>query len=597
MTNQIQEIILNLSVKQKIAQLLMLDFRYWGLDEKGDKKEFTQINPEVADIFKNYGLGSIILFRENTKNANQTLNLTQDLQQASDIPLLIGIDQEGGIVTRLQDGTDMPGNMALGAGDDTQTTQQVAECIAKELNAVGINLNFAPCVDVNSNQLNPVIGLRSFSSDANLVSKHANAYIRGLEKNNIIANIKHFPGHGNTSIDTHLDLATVNYSKDEIEDIDLKPYADIIKNGVDTIMSAHVTIPALDSSKIITKNGDKITVPTTFSKEILTNILRKQLGFDGVLISDALEMKAISDRFTPEQMIINSILAGIDIPAMAINMHSQNDVKTLDLLLNNLKLEYNSNTTFKNRIEESLARVLKLKNKYNLISKLENLSDKEIHKQIKNIGTQESQEIEKQASAKAITLLKNDGTLPFEIEKKNKQRISILDASESRMFSSLKELQKIKDEIKSSIILHYHKIGYSTEIDDVLKQIILSSDLTIIQTYNLQKDDSLPENITQFANKNNKQLVVLATRNPYDIARIPSCKNYLAIYGATDFDQTNYQQTVFDVNLKTAMRTIFISQKHHNLFNAPTGKLPIDIKNYNTNEVIYQLGYSLDYSK
>ena len=254
--DQAAEIVSKMTVEEKVGQMLMPDFRNWN------GSGFTVMNDEVKGVIEKYHLGGVILFAENVKGTEQTTRLVDGLQQASPkIPLLITIDQEGGIVRRLQTGTGMPGNMALGATRSTDLSYRVGNVIGRELSALGINVNFGPDLDVNINPANPVIGVRSFGSDPKMVSDLGVAYIKGVQAAGVAATGKHFPGHGDTATDSHLGLPVVTHDIDTLNKVDLVPFKAAIASGVDMIMTAHVAFPAVDDTKVISKkDGDRKSV-------------------------------------------------------------------------------------------------------------------------------------------------------------------------------------------------------------------------------------------------------------------------------------------------------------------------------------------------
>jgi len=244
------------------------------------------------------GLGGVILFARNFESKAQMTGMAAELHSASP-GLLVCIDEEGGDVTRLEarTGSSYPGNLALGVADTVSLTRDVAAAIGAELAACGIDLNFAPVADVNSNPQNPVIGVRSFGSDAGAVARHTAAYIEGMQNAGVAACAKHFPGHGDTAIDSHLDLPVV------AEDPHLRalgPFASAIECGVQSIMSAHVVVPAIDDA------------PATLSPRIMTGLLRDELGFKGLAVTDGLEMQGLSRGIGIAEGAVQALIAGCD---------------------------------------------------------------------------------------------------------------------------------------------------------------------------------------------------------------------------------------------------------------------------------------------
>ena len=241
---KIEEKISHMTLDEKIGQMLMLEFRNWE-DENGELKEVTELNDDIKNAIKKYRIGGIILFAENVRDTEQTTKLTHNIQKTAIEngldPLLISIDQEGGIVVRLGTGTSLPGNMALGATKDKKLAYEYGKIIAEEIKALGINVNLAPVMDTNNNPSNPVIGLRSISSDPKLVGELGSEIVKGLQENGVSAAVKHFPGHGDTAVDSHLGLPVVDKSYKEVEYLELIPFNKASNEGVDMIMTAHIS--------------------------------------------------------------------------------------------------------------------------------------------------------------------------------------------------------------------------------------------------------------------------------------------------------------------------------------------------------------------
>ena len=229
-SSRVKEILGNMTLKQKVEQMLMPDFRDWSTTGEGTAPDFTEMNDQVAQVLHDHDFGGVILFADNVKTTEQSFHLVQDLQaknlegKDSPVPMLIGIDQEGGIVYRLGSGSALPGNMAVGATGDTEYAKRAGTIIGRELSALGINTDFAPVVDVNNNPNNPVIGLRSFGDDPYKVADYAVAMIQGINSSNVITAAKHFPGHGDTATDSHTGLPVVDKSYEEIKNMELVPF-------------------------------------------------------------------------------------------------------------------------------------------------------------------------------------------------------------------------------------------------------------------------------------------------------------------------------------------------------------------------------------
>ncbi|MEU6217099.1 glycoside hydrolase family 3 protein [Streptomyces sp. NPDC047022] len=248
------------------------------------------------------GLASVGLFGRNIDSTEQLTALTAQLRAERD-DVLVAIDEEGGDVTRLEVrcGSSFPGNNALGAVDDVDLTRQVAHELGRRLAECGVNLNWAPSADVNSNPANPVIGVRSFGADTGLVARHTAAYVRGLQSAGVAACTKHFPGHGDTAVDSHHALPRIDAAPSVLQERELVPFRAAVEAGTKAVMSAHILVPALDPDR-----------PATLSRRILTDLLRGELGYDGLIVTDGMEMRAIAGTYGIERGSVLAIAAGAD---------------------------------------------------------------------------------------------------------------------------------------------------------------------------------------------------------------------------------------------------------------------------------------------
>ncbi|MFD5629228.1 glycoside hydrolase family 3 protein [Streptomyces sp. NPDC127072] len=248
------------------------------------------------------GLASVGLFGRNIASPDQLAALTAQLRAERD-DVLVAIDEEGGDVTRLEvrTGSSFPGNHALGAVDDVSLTHDVAFELGRRLAACGVNLNWAPSADVNSNPDNPVIGVRSFGADTDLVARHTAAYVTGLQAAGVAACTKHFPGHGDTAVDSHHALPRIDVDRPVLDARELAPFRAAIAAGTRAVMSAHILVPALDADH-----------PATLSRRILTGLLRGELGYDGLIVTDGMEMRAIAAAYGIERGSVLAIAAGAD---------------------------------------------------------------------------------------------------------------------------------------------------------------------------------------------------------------------------------------------------------------------------------------------
>ncbi|WP_412547159.1 glycoside hydrolase family 3 N-terminal domain-containing protein [Peribacillus simplex] len=602
--SDVQKIVENMTVDEKVGQMLMPDFRNWKKQEEVKATGFIEMNSEIASIIKKYHLGGVILFAENVVDTEQTVRLTDGLQMASqDLPLFITIDQEGGIVTRLQTGTNLPGNMALGATRNENYAYQTGEIIGRELSSLGINVNFGPSVDVNNNPGNPVIGVRSFSSDPELVSKLGIQTINGLQNQNMIVTAKHFPGHGDTAVDSHYGLPLVSHDKERLRSIELVPFQKAIDAGVDMMMTAHVQFPAFDNTTYISKkDGQEIMVPATLSHKVITDLLRGEMGFDGVVVTDALNMKAIADNFGQEEAVVLALKSGVDIALMPAQVNSLQMEKNITSVFNAVKAAVESGEIPIAQVNQSVTRILELKVKRGILNPDKTPIDKKIKTALQVVGNEDHLKKEKEIAEDAITLLKNEGrTLPFK-PKKN-EKVLVLAPFDDQVESMSRSIRELADNKKIKKVQITGMSFSEKSFTDEVARLIDESDFVITGSYIVKNnpavndgviDDSVqdsskwatafPRAVMNHAKKQDKEFVLMSLRNPYDVANFEEAKAVLAVYGFKGYSNGRYRQP----NIPAGISTIFGGSK-------PKGTLPVDIPSVTKpSESLYKLGYGLD---
>lgn len=291
-------------------------------------------------------------------------------ENTDNIPLFFGIDQEGGRVAKIPgDLKALPTNLEIGEINNSDFSFEYGNILGNLVRSFGFNVNFAPVLDINSNPNNPVIGDRSFGNNPDLVSKLGIQTMKGIQDENIIPTIKHFPGHGDTSVDSHLELPVVNKTLEELEALELIPFENAINEGADMVMIAHILLPKLDEK-----------FPSSMSKVVITELLREKLGFSGVVITDDMTMEAITDHYDIGDASVESIKAGTDIIMVA--HHYENIIK----VISSLKTAVEAGEISEERIDESVTRILKLKRKYKIDnSSVHEVDIHDLNQQIENV--------------------------------------------------------------------------------------------------------------------------------------------------------------------------------------------------------------------
>ncbi len=351
----------NLTLEQCVALKLMLDIRFF--DTGSGAQPVLQLPPTLAEGLAALQPGGIILFRENLASVEQITALTAQIRQCLSPMTLIAIDQEGGRVTRLprEQVTSFSGNMALAAcpaDERTALARAMGAAQGEELAALGINVNFAPTLDVNSNPQNPVINVRAFGDDPVAVASLGAEVVSGLQGTGVAAAVKHFPGHGDTSQDSHTHLPCVVRDAQSAARVDLAPFADVIAAASPAmVMTAHIQYPALDAD---TLPGTGIVRPATLSHRIVSGLLREQMNFKGVVISDALDMRAISELMTPLEAVLACFHAGVDIALMPLLVRSGDALAQLRLLVSAVAEAVRAGELEEKQLRVSAERILQL---------------------------------------------------------------------------------------------------------------------------------------------------------------------------------------------------------------------------------------------
>ena len=587
-----------LSLEQQLGQKLILDLRYFC--QQGSSKQcrtpVTTLPDELAAAIAKHNIGGVILFSENTQSIEQTITLNSQLQAAaskssSKLPLFISIDQEGGRVARLPRdvATSFTGNMSIGATYKKygiQYATQTATVIAKELNSLGINVNYAPTVDVNMNPDNPVINVRSFGENPALVSKLGAAQVAGFESNGVITSLKHFPGHGDTNVDSHTGLPQVNHSKEDIYQQDLAPFKHIIATqNPGMIMTAHIQYPQLDNSTFVSVDGKSMIKPATMSRTIISDILRGELNYQGVVVTDALDMAGISHFFTPTQAVINTFAAGVDLALMPIEIRTPADLNALDKLMDELVASVNNKQLSKDEVAQSAARITALKNKFKLTTQLDPLSTLAKAKDI--IGSQAHRKIEAELAVNAITEVKNNNNaLPLNLSKGQHIHIIMPDTRKCMaMQQALSAISTAALKYSCSSLQGFDPVKAHSLIKNA--DVVIAGNATPNQSaveiggmddlkddprfaLNTAEQPKALSSLLDIAASVNKKTIFISLRAPYDIAQFGSRANAVLASYAYNID-TDKNNAVAGPAF-TALAKVLLGNAHAH------GVLPVTIK-------------------
>ena len=654
----VEDVVANMTLDEKISQMIMVAFRTW------DGKDVTDLSAaEVADLraaLQKHQYCGAVLFGSNVVTTLQSGKLVQAIQQnnataegfSKHIPYLMGVDEEGGVVMRFGSGTRMTGSMAIGAtgAKGEANAKLTGSILGSECAALGFNVDFAPTVDVNSNPANPVIGTRSFGDDPAKVSTLGNAFVAGLAEQKVISTIKHFPGHGDTATDSHSQLDSVNKTIEELRACELVPFKSAIENGengADLIMTAHITLPKYDDLQTFW-GGSKGYYPATMSKKILTDLLRGELGYTGVVITDALEMGAIGKtKVAPGEpgsvefaayVSEECVNAGVDILLIPTDLKDADSVTFYNEYIGLLEREVRNGNIPEARINESVTRILKLKQKYGIFDPAVDAPTFEFDadKAEATVGSETHHAEEMRIAREAITLLKNDNyTLPVSGHDNNFVVVTRDKADNATVVAALEELKTegVLDEntyvnnlsagttsgsedATCKVTIDYYRDmsdskNIKVHITDELKAAIAGADTVAGVSVNwglsaLQPTDVQYQGLSALLEETHGaggRFVLLSGNLPYDAARYQDADAIMLGYMSTGLGTDPTDRDVeghtpaYNANMRAAIEAMFDHMP-------PVGTLPVSIPPvkedgdkivFDTENTLYERGYGLRY--
>jgi beta-N-acetylhexosaminidase len=551
---RILKMISGMTLEEKVGQLFVT-YAYGDRADTTDPGDVA-LNRQnygvdnAAQLVDKYHLGGIIYFAwsNNTKNPQQIAGLSNGIQRAAmrqrtKIPMLVSTDQEGGsVVARvLEPATQLPGSMALGAGRRVGDAFTAAHLSGTELHAMGINQDFAPDADVNVNPANPVIGVRSFSADPQMAAAMTGAAVQGYQSAGVASTAKHFPGHGDTATDSHTGVPTITHTRKQWEQLDLPPFRTAIKSGIDSIMTAHIIVPALDPA------GD----PATLSHPIMTGILRQELGYDGVVITDALGMQGVRDKYGDERVPVLALEAGVD-------QLLKSPDGAFDLQYNAVLKAVRSGELSEQRIDQSVYRILRLKTKRGLFRN-PYVDETRVPQEV---GTPAHLATAQRITDATTTLVKNDATLLPLRKDGRKVLVTGWGAATTRTLADAVG--------RRGPLTSVYETGLSPGQPRIDQAVALArqNDLVVIATNRAwdaaNSTSGDPHNgpgqmsLVKALIATGKPVIVVAVRDPYDLGWFTETQTFLATFSYTGHA------------LESAVRVLYGE-------NDPRGRLPVRI--------------------
>ncbi len=508
-TAWVESTLRGMSLEEKVGQLVMPWARGYYFSEESE--EFDRL----IRLVKERKVGGVIFFQGNVFETSYYIN---KLQSLAVVPLLISADFVRGVAMRIENTTSFPYVMALGATRDPRLAYEMGKVIAKEGRALGVHQNYAPVVDVNNNPMNPIINVRAFGEDPRLVSEMADAFIKGLHEGKMISTAKHFPGHGDTDVDSHSDLPILNFDRKRIESLELPPFEDAIGHGVMSIMIAHLSLPAYDTVK---------GIPSTLSQNVVTKLLKEKLGFRGLIVTDAMTMRGVTKAYSDAEAAVLAVRAGNDLILMP-----PNEEVAIDAILNaarrgEIPLE---------RIDESVRKLLSVKAWLGL-HKNRFVSPDTI---FAVVGAKEHQRLAKEIARRSITVVKNErGILP--LEKFGTLRVMSLVVSDNAVPTTGDRFNsQVRSRYPNFQSLRVDTRSNSEEYDSVY-YILKRADLILCPMYvrvrSGQGTIGLQARQVEFVDrvlKMGRPVVAISFGNPYLLSDMPSVSAYLCAYSDAD---------------------------------------------------------------
>ncbi|AZM77607.1 glycoside hydrolase family 3 protein [Streptomyces sp. KPB2] len=566
--DKLRALISRMTLEEKVGQLFVM--RVYGHSATDPDQADIDANLKeigvrtAAELIARYRVGGIIYFAwaHNTRDPHQIADLSNGIQKASleqprGLPVLISTDQEHGIVARVgEPATLFPGAMAVGAGGSCSDARTLGRIAGAELNALGIRQDYSPVADVNVNPANPVIGVRSFGADPDAVAELVAAEVTGYQRSGVAACAKHFPGHGDTATDSHTGFPVITHSREEWEKLDAPPFRAAIEAGIDAIMTAHLMVPALDDS------GD----PATLSRPILTGILREELGYDGVVVTDSLGMQGVRTKYGDARVPVLALKAGVD---QLLNPPD------LPLAWNAVLTAVKDGELTEARLDESILRVLRLKAKLGLFGDAYT-SRRDVDR---TVGTRAHLAAADRIAERTTTLLVNEGHL-LPLSRREHRRLLVVGADPASpsgttgpptgvLAGALTELGFTATALSTGT-------APSAAVIDRAVAAAGDADAVVVATYNVTAGSSQRTLVTRLL-ETGKPVVAVAVRNPYDVAQLPDVPAFLAAYSWTD------------VEVRAAARVIAGRAR-------PRGKLPVPVvRADDPDTVLFPLGHGLTY--
>lgn len=496
-----------MSPEEKVGQLVFVSI------------EVTDLDNSTAAWLTDNKIGNVILFAKNADSAQQVAVLNMELQSTirsatQGIPAFIGVDQEGGMVSRIREGvTIFPSSMAISAGRQ-ETIYSLGWAMAEELLEMGININFAPDMDVNSNPKNPVINIRSYGEDPQIVAELGSTWLKAQQECGVVSVVKHFPGHGDTAVDSHFDLPKVTKTRSQLEELELIPFRRAIETGVSAVMTSHILFPKLETE----------SVPATMSKTIITDLLKTELGFNGLVISDGLQMEAIREHYGMAEGAVKAVQAGVDMLILGdgkVLVQDSEDRQTPVIAA--LNQAVSDGTLSMERLDDAVWSILKIKNDYGLFTDPADTYQAPYEDMLETHAM-----LVQEVSDQSMTLIRDDKEL---LPLAGDDTMYISFPSVYPLEFGKKSFGEVMADHLGGKAFNIHQEPTQSEMDDLLQR-SANFETAVVLVYNLESHPSQKTLIEKLL-KTDIDVIAVCAGSPYDVLELNNVLTILCSYGYT----------------------------------------------------------------
>lgn len=538
--NQAEEIVKTMTLEEKIGQMLMPSLRMW------EDENAIALNDELRGAIAEYNFGGIMLNIENCTNTENTVRLIDDMQHSSKYPALIGIEQAGGWDNTLNEGTYFGGNMVIAATGNDENAVSVARAIGGELKAIGVSVDFAPNGNIITNANNQLGKGKVFSDDEKMVSKYNVEFIHGLHSAQMASCMMDFPGIGDTNTDEKTGLKQLDKSYDDLKKLELQPYENGVRAKADMIMVSNVICPQIEKNVYTSELNGEIYIPASLSKCVINDILREDMKYKGIIVTDSLIESGIADNIDIVDAVELAINAGADIIYEPVDINSKGDIEQIDKLVNGITDRVKAGRIDENDIDESVTRIVEFKLAYNLMKKNGTASEhlnrgleEKIEDAYMTVGKETNETLDLNICREAVTLVKDDNTLPATISSDDVISVFMPYSDDEEKVDRAIHYLMVDEKIPYDLKINYCIMDgsavedYQADIDEASCIIVISS-LNSFANMDPESERgwqaAFVDRLIEKSHLSGKKITLISSGMPYEVARYQEADALIVAY-------------------------------------------------------------------